>query len=138
MLQQLTRRQVDALEAIGRYETVNAGVPLKLIAARLEVRAPSALAHVTPLEELGLVARRRGKSRLTLRGRSTLVEYRRHHRIAEGLFAQLGFSADEVCRAAHEVDLAISHRTIERLCRAEQHPSVCPHGEPIPPCSTAR
>jgi Mn-dependent DtxR family transcriptional regulator len=81
------------------------------------------------------VTRYRGKSRLSSKGRATLVEYQRHHRIAESLFSRIGLPSDAVCAAATEVDLAISHRTIERLCAAERHPHRCPHGEPIGPCS---
>jgi Mn-dependent DtxR family transcriptional regulator len=125
-LGRLTRRQVDALRAIGPRETTEHGVSLKLIAASLKVRPPSALAHVTPLEKFGLVERHRGKPRL---------EYQRHHRVAETLFSQLGLSAEATCAAAREVDLSLSHQTVERVCAAEGHPSVCPHGEPITPCS---
>jgi DtxR family Mn-dependent transcriptional regulator len=135
-LGRLTRRQVDALRAIGPRETAEHGVPLKELAASLKVRPPSALAYVTPLEALGLIERHRGKSRLTARGRATLLEYQRHHRVAETLFSQLGLSPDATCAAAREVDLSISHRTVERVCAAEGHPAVCPHGEPITPCST--
>lgn len=134
-LQRLTRRQVDALLSIGAEETPERGVSLKRTAAALHVRPPSALGHLTPLEEMGLIDRRRGKSRLTAKGRTTLVEYHRHHRVAENLFSRLGFSPQGVCAAALEVDLAISHATVERICEAEGHPAVCPHGEPIPPCS---
>jgi DtxR family transcriptional regulator, Mn-dependent transcriptional regulator len=134
-LERLTRRQVDVLRAIGPRETPERGVSLKTIAATLQVRPPSALGHVTPLEELGLVERYRGKSRLTPRGRATLVEYERHHRVAETLFGQLGLSPEATCEAAREVDLSISHRTVEQVCAAEGHPSVCPHGEPIVACT---
>ena len=105
------------------------------MAAALRVRPPSALGHLTPLEEMGLIARHRGKSRLTPKGRTTLGEYQRHHRVAENLFNQLGLSPQDTCAAALEVDLAISHHTVERICAAEGHPSVCPHGEPIAPCA---
>ena len=134
-LQRLTRRQVDALRAIAGGGTGEHGLSLKETAAFLRVTPPSALGHLTPLEEMGLIVRHRGKSRLTTRGRSTLVEYQRHHRVAERLFSQLGLSPDVTCEAAREVDLAISHRTVEQLCAAEGHPSVCPHGAPITPCS---
>ncbi|MGA8542687.1 MAG: metal-dependent transcriptional regulator [Thermoplasmata archaeon] len=137
-LEQLTRRQVDVLRAIGPRETTQRGVSLKAIAATLKVRPPSALGHVTPLEELGLVERHRGKSRLTPRGRSTLLEYERHHRVAETLFGQLGLSPEATCEAAREVDLSLSHKTVEEVCAAEGHPSVCPHGEPISACSTRK
>ena len=137
-LQRLSRRQVDALRTVAAVETSARGAPLKLISAALRVRPPSALEHVTQLERLGLVTRHRGKSRVTARGRQTLQEYERHHRIAESLFRQLGLSPEQTCVAAREVDLALSHGTVEQLCLAERHPSVCPHGQPIPPCSSDR
>ena len=134
-LQHLTRRQVDALEAVRRCESPARGAPLVAIARRLHVRPPSALDHLTQLEALRLVERFRGKSRVTPLGARTLLEYRRHHRIAEGMFGRLGLSPADTCRAAREIDLALSHRTIERLCVAEGHPSTCPHGAPIPACA---
>ena len=134
-LQKLTRRQLDALQAIGQRETPERGASLKAIASTLNLSSPSALGHVTPLEQLALVERHRGKSRLTDKGRRTLLEYQRHHRVAETLFGRLGLPPEETCAAAREVDLSISHRTVEQVCAAEGHPSVCPHGEPITPCS---
>lgn len=133
-LQKLTRRQLDTLQVVVARETLGRGVALKLVASATHVSAPSALAHLTPLEELGLVERHRGKTRATSRGRSTLLEYQRHHRVAETLFGQLGLPAAETCVAAREIDLAISHRTVEEICRAQRHPTACPHGEPIGPC----
>jgi DtxR family Mn-dependent transcriptional regulator len=136
-LQRLTRRQVDALRSIGARETPEHGVSLKATAASLKVRSPSALSHLTSLEEMGLIDRHRGKSRLTAKGRSTLVEYQRHHRVAETIFGSLGLAPAETCAAAREIDLAISHRTVEEVCRAQQHPAACPHGEPIDPCHSS-
>ncbi len=137
-LQRLTRRQIDALQSVGFRETPDRGVSLKQTAAALKVRPPSALLHLSSLEQLGLIERFRGKSRLTNRGRSTLAEYRRHHRVAETLFGSLGLDAAETCAAAREIDLALSHRTVEEVCRAQRHPAECPHGEPIAPCSDVR
>lgn len=137
-LQRLTRRQVDALEAIASLETPERGVSLMAIASSLHVQPPSALGHVTPLEELGLVVRHRGKSRTTAKGQSTLAEYHRHHRIAESMFSRLGLSPEATCEAAREVDLSLSHKTVEKVCEAEGHPTVCPHGEPITPCSNRK
>lgn len=133
-LQRLTRRQVDALQAVLAGETPDRGASLSSVAEALRIRPPSALDHLSQLEALELVIRHRGKSRTTEHGRRTLVEYERHHRIVEGLFDHLGLTPDEVCKAAREVDLAISHRTVQRLCRAEGHPSHCPHGRPIAAC----
>lgn len=135
-LQQLTRRQVDALRAVATQETAEHGAPLKSIGSALHVQPPSALECLTPLEQRGLIVRHRGKSRLTARGRSTLLEYQRHHRVAETLFGSLGLPPEDTCAAAREIDLALSHRTIEEVCRAQQHPSACPHGQPIAACSS--
>jgi DtxR family Mn-dependent transcriptional regulator len=132
----MPRRQVDALQAVAQEESSEKGAALKSIARSLRVRPPTALPHVVALETLGLIVRRSGKSRLTPTGRRCLVEYQRHHRVAETLFADAGFSAEASCKAAREVDLAISHRTVESVCRVESHPRVCPHGEPIPPCDS--
>jgi DtxR family transcriptional regulator, Mn-dependent transcriptional regulator len=137
-LQQLTRRQIDALRSVATQERPERGASLKATAASLKVRPPSALGYLTPLEQMGLIARHRGKSRLTARGRSTLREYQRHHRVAETLFGRLGLPAEASCVAAREIDLALSHRTVEEVCRAEQHPSTCPHGQPIAACSSQR
>lgn len=136
-LQKLTRRQLDVLRAVQAHETPGRGASLKLIASSLRMTPPSALGHLTPLEELGLVERYRGKSRLSPRGRSTLLEYQRHHRVAETLFGSLGLPPDASCAAAREIDLAISHRTVEEVCRAQQHPAACPHGAPIAPCHSS-
>jgi len=136
-LAKLTRRQLDALQAIVKVETPDRGASLNAIASSLRLSAPSALGHLTPLEKLGLVSRHRGKSRITERGRRTLVEYQRHHRVAETMFGRLGLPPAETCAAAHEIDLAISHRTIEEICRAQRHPVECPHGQPIEPCHSA-
>jgi DtxR family transcriptional regulator, Mn-dependent transcriptional regulator len=136
-LQRLTRRQLEALRFVATQGGEGHGVQLNTIAERLGVRAPSALAHLGPLEELGLITRFRGKSRITRRGQSCLEEYLRHHRVAESLFARAGLSADATHTAALEVDLALSHRTVEEICEAEGHPTVCPHGQPIAPCSAS-
>ena len=134
LLERLSRRQIDTLLAVRHGESPEKGASLNSIARQLQVSAPSALSHVTVLEQLGLVVRYRGKSRLTARGDSCLSEYRRHHRVAENLFQRLGLPAADTHAAALEVDLALSHRMVDRLCEAEGHPTECPHGEPIEPC----
>lgn len=133
-LQKLTRRQIEALQVIVARESPAQGVSLNDVARELKVTPPSALGHLTPLESLGLIERHRGKTRATARGRQTVVEYQRHHRVAEQLFSGLGMSPKDICDAAREVDLAISHRTIERVYHASGKPESCPHGQAIPPC----
>jgi Mn-dependent DtxR family transcriptional regulator len=136
-LEKLSRRQVEALSAVRVGETLPKGVPLRVIAKALRVSSPSALDHLTALEELKLVERYRGKSRLTKRGTACLAEYQRHHRVAESLFQRAGLTPQETCHAAREIDLALSHETVDQICRAEGHPKVCPHGAPIDPCEAS-
>lgn len=133
-LQGLTRRQLEVLETVGRWRGSGSGAPLQTVARSLGIQPPSALAHLRALEAARLVERRSGKSRLTASGAECLEEYTRHHRVAEQLFAALPMPPEEACRAAREIDLALSHALVERLCAAAGHPSVCPHGEPIRSC----
>lgn len=135
LLQRLTRRQLEVLRIVESYPTRGKGVPLEDIASTLGIKPPSALEHLKALQYLGLVRRASGKSRLTDKGKACLNEYYRHHRIMEGIFFQMNLPADEACEAAKEVDLAISHEIIEKLCAAQGHPKLCPHGQPIAPCS---
>jgi DtxR family transcriptional regulator, Mn-dependent transcriptional regulator len=134
LLEHLNRRQLETLTAVRKGQSEQKGASLNFVARTLRIRPPSALGRLTTLERLNLVARYRGKSRLTPRGESCLSEYRRHHRVAESLFQRVGLSLEATHAAALEVDLALSHRTIDRLCEAEGHPKECPHGEPIDPC----
>jgi DtxR family transcriptional regulator, Mn-dependent transcriptional regulator len=136
-LEQLTRRQVDALRLVAAKGAGERGLGLSALAEALGVRPPSALEHLGALEGLGLIERYRGKSRATRRGLACLEEYLRHHRVAESLFARAGLGADATHAAALEVDLALSHHTVQRICEGEGHPEVCPHGEPIAPCAPA-
>lgn len=135
VLQRLTRKQVTVLEKISHYQGSDSGVPLKTLAESMKIRPPSALIHVRVLQNEGLVGRRAGKTWITRKGVSCISEYRRHHRIAEMMFTNLSFAPEDACRAALEIDLALTHATVEKVCGAEGHPSACPHGEPIAPCS---
>ncbi len=138
VLARLTRRQLDALRSVARCETGTRGASLNAVANDLGVSAPTALDHLGPLEEMGLIVRHRGKSRLSGPGRTCLDEYVRHHRLAESLFAKAGLSAPATHQAALEVDLVLSHRTVQEICEAAGHPQLCPHGEPIAPCAPAK
>lgn len=137
VLQRLTRARLEALRRVATLGTSPRGVPLQVLARSLRMTPPSALGHLTVLEELGLVERYRGKTRITPKGSDAIREYVRHHRVAEALFAQAGLSADDSCRAAREVDLALSHTMVAKVCASERHPEVCPHGDPIDPCTGA-
>lgn len=137
-LQRLTRRQLEVLQLVERLPATRKGVSLEDIAASLFIKPPSALEHVRALQYMGLVRRVSGKTRITARGRLCLNDYERHHRIAESVFYKMKLPVDEACRAAKEIDMALSHDIVERLCSIQGHPKACPHGKPIPPCSEDR
>jgi DtxR family transcriptional regulator, Mn-dependent transcriptional regulator len=137
LLERLNRRQLETLTVVRKGQSEEKGASLNFVARTLRIRPPSALDRLTTLERLNLVTRYRGKSRLTPRGEACLSEYRRHHRVAESLFQRVGLSIEATHAAALEVDLALSHRMIDRLCEAEGHPKECPHGEPIDPCGSS-
>lgn len=133
-LSQLTRRQLEVLQRVGTLSTPERGAHLNRLATSMKVTPPTALAHLTILERMGLVARFRGKTSLTRKGKVTLDEYLRHHRLAEALFSRSGLSPDEAHVAAKEIDLSLRHETVDKICRTSGHPATCPHGNPIPPC----
>jgi Mn-dependent transcriptional regulator len=135
VLQRLTRRQLEVLQLVETLPATRKGVSLEDIANSLSIKPPSALEHVRTLQFLGLVKRVSGKTRITVRGRACLDDYQRHHRIVENIFYRMKLPADEACRAAREIDMALSHDIVERLCSIQGHPKECPHGKPIPPCS---
>jgi Mn-dependent DtxR family transcriptional regulator len=133
-LQRLTRKQLEVLQRVESLTVLSRGVPLKQLAKVLRIRPPTALGHLVVLQSMGLVVRECGKSRISPRGAVCLKEYVRHHRVAETLFAEAGLSAEDACEAAREVDLALSHAVVEKVCESERHPVRCPHGQVIDPC----
>ncbi|MCL4329108.1 MAG: metal-dependent transcriptional regulator [Candidatus Thermoplasmatota archaeon] len=133
ILQKLTKKQLVALQTVEMLQKGKKGISLLEIAASLRVKPPSALETLRVLQTLGLVTRISGKTKLTRLGSGCLAEYTRHHRIAECVFSSY-LSAEESHRAAIEIDMSLSHETVEELCAAEGHPKMCPHGFPIPPC----
>ncbi len=133
ILQKLTRKQLTTLQIIDKNSSSTNGVSLKDIASELGVKPPSALELVRVLEDFNLVERTSRKRKLSESGRKCIEEYNRHHRVTEVLFAKL-LDSDSSHKAAREVDMWISHETVDKLCAAEGHPKECPHGHPIMPC----
>jgi len=56
----------------------------------------------------------------------------RKHRILEVLFVRLlGYSPEEACEEATELDHHVSERLANAICHACDHPGVCPCNKPI-------
>jgi DtxR family Mn-dependent transcriptional regulator len=109
-------------------------VSTSALAERLEVSPASASAMVKRLEALGLVRREpyRGVE-LTAAGERVALEVIRHHRLLELYLAEaLGMSWDQVHDEAERLEHAISPELSELIAAKLGHPTVDPHGDPIP------
>ncbi len=71
--------------------------------------------------------------RLTLAGEKVALEVIRHHRLLELYLAQaMGYGWDEVDAEAEKLEHVISEEFEARMDALLGHPTLCPHGDPIP------
>ncbi len=109
-------------------------VSTKTLAERLAITPGSVSAMLKRLDELGLTSHvpYRGV-RLTDSGRRIALETIRHHRLLESYLADvLGMPWDRVHAEAEVLEHVISE-DLEALIAAKLgHPTVDPHGDPIP------
>ncbi len=87
----------------------------------------------TELEHMGLVERWGGEIALTDAGKVEAAMAIRRHRLAERLLADVltteeSMLDDRACGLEH----ALFDGVDEAICTLLGHPSVCPHGKPIP------
>ena len=130
---QVTPAMQDYLKAV--YRLRDAGpVTTQRLADELGVSGPSVTNMVKRLDELGLLrhARYHGVE-LTPGGERVALEVVRHHRLLEQYLVQtLGFGWDEVHAEAERLEHHLSEALEARLDAALGHPTVDPHGDPIP------
>lgn len=134
----LTRQAEDYLKAIHALERAGTAAGTNDIAARLGIAAASASGMLRRLARLGLVTVERYKgARLTDAGRrEALLLIRRHRVIETYLVERLGFVGDEVHEEAERLEHAASDALIARMADALGHPTLDPHGAPIPAART--
>ncbi|MEP6589860.1 MAG: metal-dependent transcriptional regulator [Gemmatimonadota bacterium] len=130
----LSRSVEDYLKTI--FTLSEAGQPASTtgIADALAVAAPSVSGMVKRLAETGLVEHFPYKGvTLTDDGRRAALRMLRRHRLIEAYLVQcLDYSWDTVHDEAERLEHAVSDDLIDRMARALGHPSVDPHGDPIP------
>jgi DtxR family Mn-dependent transcriptional regulator len=109
-------------------------VPMGQIATALDVAPGTATTMIKALAESGLVHYEPYMGvRLTKAGERLASRVSRRHRLIElFLVKQLGMSWAEVHDEAEHLEHAVSDRLIERIDELLGHPSVDPHGDPIP------
>jgi DtxR family Mn-dependent transcriptional regulator len=109
-------------------------VAMGRLASAMGVVPGTATSMVKALSDSGLVEyERRGGVRLTSRGEQLALHVLRRHRLVELLLVKvLGLDWSEVHEEAESLEHAISDRVLERIDAILGHPTVDPHGDPIP------
>ena len=112
----------------------NGLVPMGQLAAILGVAPGTATSMIKTLAESGLAEYEpRGGVRLTSNGQRLALNVLRRHRLVELFLVQvLGLDWSEVHEEAEELEHAVSNKVLERIDALLNHPSVDPHGDPIP------
>jgi len=109
-------------------------VSTNALAERLGITSGSVSAMLKKLDELGLTTHvpYRGV-RLTADGRRLALEVTRHHRLLESFLADaLGMPWDRVHAEAEILEHVLSEDLEELIAAKLGHPTVDPHGDPIP------
>jgi DtxR family Mn-dependent transcriptional regulator len=104
------------------------------LAKRLGITPGSVSAMLKKLGDLGLIEHTpyRGVS-LTTEGRALALEVIRHHRLLESYLSEaLGMSWDRVHAEAEVLEHVLSEELEELISAKLGHPTVDPHGDPIP------
>ncbi len=123
-------KAIYSLERRGDGDAVSTNA----LAERLGVSAASASSMVKRLDGLGLVEHvpYRGVV-LTGRGVKVALEVLRHHRLLERFLAQeLGVPWDRVHDEAEVLEHVLSEELEELIAAKLGHPTIDPHGDPIP------
>jgi DtxR family Mn-dependent transcriptional regulator len=130
----LTRSVEDYLKAIYRLSPEGRHASTSDIAHLLELSAPSVSGMVKRLSELGLLEHVPYKGvQLTAEGRRAALRMVRRHRLIEAYLVEfLAYSWDTVHEEAERLEHAVSDTLVERMAAALGHPTVDPHGDPIP------
>jgi DtxR family Mn-dependent transcriptional regulator len=111
-----------------------AAVSTNALAERLGVSAASASSMAKRLDGLGLVEHVPYKGVvLTQRGAKVALEVIRHHRLLERFLSEeLGVPWDRVHDEAEVLEHVLSEELEELIAAKLGHPTIDPHGDPIP------
>ena len=109
-------------------------VPMGKLASAMGVVPGTATSMIKALSDSGLVSYEpRGGTKLTRGGEQLALRVLRRHRLVELFLVKvLGLDWSEVHVEAEELEHAISDKVLERIDALLGHPSVDPHGDPIP------
>jgi len=124
----------DYLKTIYKLAEEESPVSTSRISEARQVKPGSATNMIQRLAKLNLVDYEKHYGvTLTPAGEQIALEVLRHHRLIElYLMEALGFSWDEVHEQADILEHVISEKLEERIAAALNHPTLDPHGDPIP------
>jgi len=125
----------DYLKAIYKLQTLKeGGVSTSELAKEMDVANASVTNMVKRLSKLGMVDYQSYYgTTLTKSGEKIALEMIRHHRLLElYLKEMLGYSWDEVHEEAEKLEHYISEQFEDKISELLNHPTVDPHGDPIP------
>jgi len=125
----------DYLKAIYKLQTLKeGGVSTSELAKEMGVANASVTNMVKRLSKLGMVDYQSYYgTTLTKSGEKIALEMIRHHRLLElYLKEMLGYSWDEVHEEAEKLEHYISEQFEDKISELLNHPTVDPHGDPIP------
>lgn len=130
----LSSAHEDYLKAIYTLMAEGTTVNNSALANYLRVSPASATNMVKKLAELELVDYEPYQSiELTDAGRKVALEVLRHHRLLElYLHQKLNLSWDQVHAEAEKLEHVLSETLEDAIAAALNHPTVDPHGDPIP------
>ena len=134
MIRGLTDAMQDYLREIYKLRLEGSRATTSAIAERMGVRPPSVTAMLKRLAALGLAEHTPYHGvELTPAGERVALEVIRHHRLLELYLSQaLGLSLDEVHSEADRLEHALSEELEARIDSSLGHPTLDPHGDPIP------
>ena len=129
----------EYLEAVHELEEEGVEVIQARLAERLGHSAPSVSEMIRRLRAEGYLEPSGKAVRLTTKGRKLAESVVRKHRLAERLLTDvIGLEWHkahvEACRWEHVISDEVEERLVELL----EHPTTCPHGNPIPGAGPAR
>ena len=125
----------DYLKAIYKLQSLKeGGVSTSELAKEMDVANASVTNMVKRLSKLGMVDYQSYYgTTLTKSGEKIALEMIRHHRLLElYLKEMLGYSWDEVHEEAEKLEHYISEQFEDKISELLNHPTVDPHGDPIP------
>lgn len=124
----------EYLAEIYRLQEDSPTVSTTNLADRLNVSAPAVPRMLKRLKSSGYVKHIPYQGvELTDLGREEALRELRRHRILESFLVDvMGFSWDEVHEIADRLGKGLDDAVAERMAEMTDHPTRCPHGEPIP------